>query len=418
MAASLAHSMQISSGELKPYLDDLSVYHEMPRGMTPGVHLTPFILKPRIGGFEVLVRKEIRNLLPSVKLSQKKLDRWQIAFLSAYDDWDVHSLLTHWESDSTLHKFPPDQKEFVLEMCRGMRQLLKRVGDKLFLRARLIAKTLEGPIRTDINTRVPKALDSPSRTISSAGQPQKVTVIAFRFMTDIHYLHPLVYQDMFLSTRLFLAQQHCYTNSSDHLVFASHVHQELASTFGGTELPAPKVASGDGGRGVASMDSNRVSTFLNRMRSHRLTPIDTSGKGFRLHDKESGPFSSPTPGSSSPSPTLRQGGAGDNVSEKNLVSNAAENPFGGVHVSNEIEISVSDAVSRSQNGSPTSTNPRDAGHGPAIEMTDLVPMGLRTEIGVGRVVEKESMMDILMGITLGKVAGGEDAMAKRTEWRG
>ncbi len=53
----------------------------------PGVHLGFFGARARVGaqGFDVLVRSEARNLLPSVQLDLDRLEPWHIDFLRQFD---------------------------------------------------------------------------------------------------------------------------------------------------------------------------------------------------------------------------------------------------------------------------------------------------------------------------------------------
>ena len=371
----LAHSLQITSEELKPFLEDLSAYNDMPRRMTAGVHLACFVLRPKISGFEVLVRKDLRNLIPSVKVSQEKLDRWQTAFLSAFDDWEVSSLLKLWDSAQALSKYPINQRDFVIELCHSMKEMRRRIGEHLFCRARLITKPLEGPCR---------------QRKDKTG-PQAAAVIAFRFMTDIHYVHPAALPDTFLATRLFLSQQHCYPGSSDNHVFASHVRQEFSFP---AQTPEASRDSDEQPQEVRSephsKHPSRVPTFF-----RSKTPMRV----------KSDPVLAPS--NSSNMALFDRKAASDTASEKHSVPShdRSNNVPGGVHVNNEIQIVITDAT-------PADSCP--ASSGPAVEAGGYFEkpgelqaqgtQGPRTEIEAGRMVEKESMMDVLMGITLGKAA--------------
>ena len=404
----LAHSMQISSAELKPYLDDLSVYQDMPKGMTAGVHIASFVLKPRIGGFEVLVRKDLRNLLPSVRLSTGKLDRWHTAFLAAYDDWDVHSLLNHWKLERNLNKFPPDQKEFVVELCNAMRQLQSRIGDKLFQHGRLIARPFQGPCRSS-------SRDKDTEKVSH----QSATVIAFRFMADIHYIHPAVDQDTFVPTRIFLAQQHCYAGSPDHHVFASHVREEFAFLYEAADLYSPEQGQGSTFKFDQKVPSRKPSFLRKSTKTKTRNCIAASPQP--LSSKNSDVTLAST---AAGSPKLSNAGQKQNHDRKNsnynhnakspLMPNAAEPPSGGIHVSSQIEVKISEASPSSRASSPTMEKVITGnGKGEGIEMNEIggLPCGVRTEIGTGRIIERESMMDMLMGLTLGKASSPEQRQA-------
>ena len=400
----LAHSMQVTPTELKPFLDDLSVYHEMPRGTTPGVHLACFALKPRIGGFEVLARKDARNLTPSVKLSPGKLDRWQINFLSAYDDWDVQSLFMHWDSAQALSKLSQDQREFATAICLAMRQMQQRIGDKLFHKARLIATPLDGPCRAN------------HKQVAEKDVSQNATIIAFRFMTDIHYVHPAISPDTFVPTRLFLTQQHCYPNSPDHHVFAARVRQELTFLLEAAEFHPAKAPSPDLEANRPHVHAHHTISRLSRVPTFlRPAKADTSIDITRFTTPPSRTSDLSFTSNTTASRPYRNRSIHNSDSKAPLVSNAAENPSsgGGIHVSKEIEVKITDALA--ENGvvgrekgevglsSVHSIGNGKHGEGMGIEMTE----GFKTEIGVGNAVERESMMDVLMAICLGKAVRGE-----------
>jgi hypothetical protein len=357
VVGNIAGSMQITSEELKPYLEETRTFPEMPKPVEPGVHIACFALRPIIGGFEILGRKDTRNQLPSVKLPISKLERWQIAMLSPYEDWEAQALLNYWNLDSTQNALTKEQKIFVADISAAMRHLQRRVGDEIFGRARLVAKPLQQPCAISAKT----STDSQTITHPTA------SVIAFRMVTDIHFVHPVDMPDIFLNSRLFTTQQHCYAGSPDHAVFSGRVHQEFGSIL--------------------------ESQSRDRHGRRRLDLLDTDQKSIRKrfsfvhHKTPSSPFTFDNGSGKDISRTSLH--LGDDISEKHLVTNGSENPFGGVHVSNEISISVADieSVTTPGLGGPNV--------GSGIEMSDL---GLKTEIG--RVSEKESAIDTLMTLTL------------------
>ena len=358
----LAQSMQITSSELTPYLNDLRAYQEMPTPLEPGVHVACFALHTVIGGFEVLTRKDLRNQLPSIKVSNQKLQRWQVTLLNGYDNWEMQSLLSYWDAESARTRFTDEQKAFIGDLSDALHKLQARLGDKLFCKARLIAKPMEVPC------------GRPAHKLEYDPTDLSASLITFRIVADIHYIHPATSPDAFLPSRLFLTQQHCYEGSPDHTVFSGRVHQEFSSpAYVSTHRSATHTA-----RGLSKIPSvtrkSRRSRFSFRGASGKepLSPTSTL-------DEELGSKSS-----------MQFGAAGcggeDNISEKGLVSAPQENPFGGVHVSNEITISVMDADPGTSKAS--------------IEMENL---GLKTEIG--RQTERDSVMDVLMNVTLGGLKG-------------
>lgn len=72
--------MQIKARDLKGKLSNMATYAEENTIMEPGVHLGFFGVKARVGsyGFDVVVKKGARNLLPTMPISTGRLDSWQM----------------------------------------------------------------------------------------------------------------------------------------------------------------------------------------------------------------------------------------------------------------------------------------------------------------------------------------------------
>ena len=346
MVDQLSYSMQITSDELRPYLEDLRRYHNAPQLPEPGVHVACFAVRPVVQrGFDILARKKARNLLPSIKLPMDKLQPWHLEILALYDGWEVGTLLRTWAVQAFKDSVSKEQQDFLVEMLNVLKRLSDRVGTDLFRKARLIAKPLQGPC---------------SRNTAKDGSGAHASMICFRVLTDIHWVQPETGLDEFVPSRLFLTQQHAYPHSSDHAVFSGRVHLEFASILKHEpkELPpTTKAASG----------TQRRFSFL---REHAYQSFGSKGR-----------FTKKTP---MKHPYIR-----DNFSEKNLVPVPLGNSFGGVHVSNEISVDVTELDGDEQS--------------PDLEFGDL---GVRTEVCA--VTETESIMDQLMSLTLGSFSAGRD----------
>lgn len=72
--------MQIKTRDLKGKLANMATFAEGSAVMRPGVHLGFFGVKARVGsfGFDVIVKKGTRNLLPTMPIPIERLEPWQM----------------------------------------------------------------------------------------------------------------------------------------------------------------------------------------------------------------------------------------------------------------------------------------------------------------------------------------------------
>ena len=391
IATSVATSMQITPTELRPFLEDLAIYKEMPQMLDVGVHVACFIVRPVINGFEILAQKALRNQLPSLSLPLKKLEPSQISLLTQFDNWEATTLMNHWTLGGNRQNMVKAQTELVDLMYNAMVRLRDRVGDKIFDKAKLVASPM---------------LDSGSDGgISSAGI---ATIIAFRFVADIHYVHPATAPDFFINARLFMTQQHCYPGSPDHAVFSGQVHLEFSSVSGIFESGLRPRDTIQGSNTLQFNNSRRRisvphvfrKSSINNIHSRPVIKRSFSTFPFADHTKAT---SISTMGDSPHSIEQPIGGLRtiEDTNTEQLILPATRmnshpiskftgrkprslfNNGGGVHVSNEIHVTIADA------------NADPAG------MIELDNMGMKTEIGA--VKERESAVDMLMALSLGEL---------------
>ncbi|KAF7546730.1 hypothetical protein G7Z17_g8217 [Cylindrodendrum hubeiense] len=84
-------SMQIKCQGFDQKLRDMATYTTRQHKTLPGVHLGFFAIRARPNslGFEILVRRGARNLLPSMALPMPKLEEWQVQFLRQFENLSV-----------------------------------------------------------------------------------------------------------------------------------------------------------------------------------------------------------------------------------------------------------------------------------------------------------------------------------------
>ena len=336
----ISRAMQVGTEELRVRLERMRNFRDVPQILEQAVYLACFAIRPLFQrGFDTLVRRDAKNLLPTARLDLPELQRWHTDFISRMDDWTITQCLD-WLRKTSLDA-EPTEKEFIGQLYKGINLLVSQIESQFFLEARLTARPLRAACRS----------------ANSNGPPGQAMIIAFRVMTDIHQSRTLNRELEFIPSQFFKCQQMVYPNSPDHAVFAGRVHREFASVI----QRKPQTSTSDLRHSIIS--SKSFGDFLGRVPSTPSIP-----RIFKASRAEGIPIRVDS----------------DNSSEKNLVETTVYNPFGGIHVSNEISIDISEV--------------RDSNHSPDVEMVNL---GVRSEVGVA-LVERESFVDELMNLTCGE----------------
>lgn len=338
----LARSMEVTKEELLPQLRRMRDQSENERLFEPGVHLGCFALRPTLHrGFDVLVRKDAGNMMPTSRLTMSKLEQWQIEVLLRMDNWTVAMCCEKLRGGSLFAD--PKQQKFSQQLLESLTDLAGRVDSGFFEDARLVATPLRAPC------------DASKGSASS----QEAFIVAFRVITDAYQPSSLNERYEFASLRLFRCQQHAYRDCAGNAVFARRIHREFAAMADcedcdDSSLTCPRASyhpSSDSPRGAKrsrTPSPNRNKKWTSRIRAD----------GNRVND--------------------------DNSSEKNLVDNspkASAGAFGAIHEANEIDVDVREVTRHS--------------HSPDVEMSSL---GCYAEAGVGD-IEGESFADELAALT-------------------
>ena len=338
----LARSMEVTKEELLPQLRRMRDQSENERLFEPGVHLGCFALRPILHrGFDVLVRKDAGNMVPTSRLTMSKLEQWQIEVLQRMDNWTVATCCEKLRGGSLFSD--PKQQQFSRQMLESLTDLAGRVDSGFFEDARLVATPLRAPCEV-------------SKGSSSS---QEAFIIAFRVITDAYQPSSLNDRYEFTSLRFFLCQQHAYRDCTDNAVFARRIHREFAAMANcedcdDSSLTCPRA-------------SYHPSSDLPRGAKRSLTPSPSRSKKWTSRMRANGNRVND-----------------DNSSEKNLVNGspkASASAFGGIHVANEIDVAIREVTRNS--------------HSPDVEMSSL---GCYAEAGVGD-IEGDSFADELAALT-------------------
>jgi len=336
----LARSMEVTRDEFLPWLESMRAESTGEHFLNPGIHLACFALRPMFHrGFDVLVRKDASNMLPSTFLTCSKLEQWQLDMLEGLNNFTVATCCELLRARSMV--VDERKHKFARELLEGIIQLTEVINNPFFMEARLVARPLKAPC-------------AKSKTDKAQNE---VFLITFRVIADAHQYTSLNQRYEFTPLKFFLCQQHAYEGCPDNNIFARRIYREFSAIA--------KLSHDYNRRGsVNSADGSRDRSWdgsFGSPRSRSVSPLKKKSWPTRAHFK-------------------RFDIAND--SEKNLVDLGLIRPFGGIHVSNDIEVDVTE-------------NSRGS-YSQDVEMRD---MRVHSEISVGD-IERASFADELVAMTM------------------
>lgn len=209
----LSQSMAVTKKELSVFLTNLQRYSKKDHLLEPGIHLACFALRPSLHkGFEVVVHRDAKNLLPTQPLPLYQLDGSQQELLGRMNNWTVAKCCDRLR-DLTFCSNEQDL-QFGGRLLECISNLAKQIEKPFFQEARLIARPFLAPCR------VPAGSD---------GLQEHALIIAFRIIIDAHQYTTVNGNFIFTPFRFFLSQQHVYPNSPDHVTFAQRIRREMAA---------------------------------------------------------------------------------------------------------------------------------------------------------------------------------------------
>jgi hypothetical protein len=311
----LARTMQINCDNLSQRLATMREYTNEAHILEPGVHIACFAIRASIhGGFDVLVRKDARNQLPTMQLAPKSLDSWQLNYLSQLDGMSVQACLKFLKTKAAIPLLPENEQIFTAQLHDTLKELQDKINDPLFQDAVLIAKPVLAPCRG----------------ANEGAHPGQAQLIALRLIMPIHS-RALGKKLEFTPLPFFKMQQHVYKNSPDHAAFARKIHREFGPILN-------QAREGIAGRGRDNKDLTIASKSIQDqlectapasmpntrdVEAKRVFPF--WGRG-RRESKSSWQGQA----------NVKQG-MSDTSSEKNLVETQT---FGGIMVSQEVTVDV------------------------------------------------------------------------------
>lgn len=327
---SIRSSMQINTPDLGTKLRAMSGHSEKNAILGAGVHLGIFAVRARLdhGGFDVLVQKKARNLLPTAALPLERLETWQLKFLEHLQRMTPSAItqkLTNMENRS------PQEANFASCIIDAISSLRKSFDDAAFEDSTLMTKVVQVPCLTrEENPRL-----------------STCSLVAFRLVFPIHRTVRLQEYE-FSPLQFFKIRQLVYEGSLHHVEFSHIVHRELSSAL--HQMPAqPHHGSNPGKRktSLTKMLGSKISLDTNsRMNKkfaakhstksqERLSAVTSDhGTLYNPSDDSSVDSSQKVPSTTGASPM------GDIVDHKSHPRKQNKQLFGGIMVSQEIRVNV------------------------------------------------------------------------------
>ena len=263
--APLAESMEVTKEQLRSYMEDMRTHNEKKTLLEEGVHLACFAVRPLLQrGFDILVCRQAKNMIPTVKLPISKLEDWQIEMLKKLENQTVAECLDTIDgiADSLSN---PEEHIFIRRFAEAVATLAIEVNSNIFQDARLCVRRLQAPY-------------------AFGNQP---TVIAFRVIVDAHLLSIVNDNFMFSSSKLFFAQQHAFKGSAENEDFNRYARQDLVTRIRGFgyrfSASGPRFSTKST---KSSRRSSRVWPFLRGNDSSSMTGLigtDSSSSHPQVH---------------------------------------------------------------------------------------------------------------------------------------
>ena len=211
VVGSLARGLEVTPQELLPKLKMMSESAGKEILYNAGVHLACFAVRPVFRkGFDVLVLKEAKNLLPTHKLPGSRLAQYQFDFLKRLDGMTVSTCLTSFRRKT---------------VCRGI--LEERFAEQLFDALSILTAQIEEDWFREAKLTA-RVVIAPSPHIGGKHRLEYASVIAFRVVTDVHSVGKLDPTYEYIPSNFFLNQQRVYRGLPDNEYFA----QEVLKDFG------------------------------------------------------------------------------------------------------------------------------------------------------------------------------------------
>jgi hypothetical protein len=212
----LSASLQIEDREISNRIDLMLDYIGDSHILPPGVHASCFAIRASIGaGFDVLARKDAKNLLPTMQVpGLATLEPWHKEYLISMELLTVAATMKLFNKDSKPKNANAEQREFAKTMLATMEALKDEIDDPFFNDAQLIGIPIEAPCKGE----------------SDQHSTGVALLITFKIIVPIHARAPGKKLE-FVPLNLFRTQQRVYPHSPDHAHLARETFREFSKVL-------------------------------------------------------------------------------------------------------------------------------------------------------------------------------------------
>ncbi|KAI0483991.1 FAD dependent oxidoreductase-domain-containing protein [Xylariaceae sp. FL0804] len=259
----IGSSMQIKTANLKGKLAHMASYAEQKMTLEPVVHVGFFGVKPSVGGsgFNVLVRRGAKNLLPAVHMPIDRLDQGHLELLRQYDGVRVADLGRSLNSPS---KRTPEETLFVSQLSEALKNLREWINEPIFDDAVLTSKVVQAPCRGQ----------------AGSDRAQSCDLIAFRLIIPVHASVQSPRCE-FTPLSFFKVQQLAQKNEAHHAAFCRSIPQALTPNgyAAAIDVPGEVYLSGRRSPEDSGLRPHSIKQMMRRLVARQTTrshDVDTS----------------------------------------------------------------------------------------------------------------------------------------------
>lgn len=370
--------MQIRGPRLEEKFANMATYADENTMLEQTVHLGFFGVRARVGsfGFDVLVRKGARNLLPAVPLPFKTLEPSQREVIRQLDGTPASVLPKKLD---LIKQAGGRDGRFASALIDGIDHLAAWLSDPIFDEATLTAQTFQVPCQSGI------------------GVPKTCTMMVFKLVIPIH-VNVASPKCEFIPLNFFKVRQLMFKDSPYHAIFTRSVHREISpmvNSIPGDAQPSTqsrgrswfRLGQGKSATVNVDADGNPIPTVLGRSRQDS----NHSSSTLKLWEQSS------TNGRSQSHDASMDDKHEDGIGQKPTAS------FGGIMISQEVTVHVGDVGNGpgSSHGGDEKSEPKQTGPGllAARRSTDKSRKN-------GSVIEMRAMGS-QAGVTAGAAAAGD-----------
>ncbi|CUS14729.1 unnamed protein product [Tuber aestivum] len=294
----ISRSTQVPKETLIHHLSSMKTYNSPERMLQPGVHVGCFAVRANVNsGFEILVRVDRQDSLPTAQLSMSALETRHIKFLKENEGVGVGRLLSDMGAEGGgSHSLQAlNDPPFVDSLKEALESLSDDIGDPFFADSVLVPQSIAVPCQ-----------------ITPENDSGVAIIIVFKTLMPVHAraINESPKMD-FVPFRFFSLQQRCFPYSVDDDVHARNTHREFSGKAADVQKP--------------------TRTLSKRGLRDSLIPWPNSGHRFL------------SPGSSRPSTSSEK----KLVTTSDLSPSTSLNPFasGGIMVSQTVSVEHAEAKS-------------------------------------------------------------------------